>query len=299
MRVSLVTPVYNQAEYLGAAIESVLAQDHPNLEYIVVDDGSTDDSLAVARRYEAAHPGRLRVVHQANAGQAAALNRGWAASSGAWLGYLSSDDALMPSCVGRLLAALAEAPKAVVLYPDFELMDAAGGRLREVQTEPFSLRRLQVDLVCQPGPGALFRRDVFERLGGWRADLRQVPDYEFWLRASTLGAFHRVAQCLARYRIHEQSASFRVMAPERAEEIVRVIDMHPSTLALPASDAAVARARAWVFAAKNHAQSGRLGATLVSLRHVLRLRPAEVVQGSLWRAVLGGALRRLRYAGRV
>lgn len=298
MRVSLVTPVYNQAETLAATIESVLAQDHTDLEYLVIDDGSSDDSLAVARRYEARHPGRLRVIHQRNAGQAAALNRGWRACSGTWIGYLSSDDTLLPSCISAQLAALAARPEAVVSYPDFELMDAQGLTLRTVQAEDFDARRLQVDLVCQPGPGALFRRELFERLGGWRAELRQTPDFEFWLRASTLGPFLRVAQPLARYRIHEASASYRVMAPERAEEIVRVVDGHSSTRSLSPRDAARARARAWSFAAKNHAQSQRLGRALACVLQAARQRPLELLQPMLWRALLGGALRRWRYRER-
>lgn len=298
MRVSLVTAVFNQADYLGAAIESVLAQDHDDLEYLVIDDGSTDDSLAVAQRYASRHPGRLRVIHQANAGQASAQNLGWSQCSGAWLGYLSSDDTLLPGCVSRQLRVLREYPQAVLSYPDFELMDAAGQGLRRVQTEDFDARRMQVELVCQPGPGALFRREVFERLSGWRRDVRQVPDFEFWLRASTLGPFVRVAEPLARYRIHDASASFQVMSAQRAEEIVRVVQGVLPQLGLSERDAAHALARARSLAARNHAQSGRLGAALRCVGQALAQRPAELLQAALWRAVLGGALRRLRYRER-
>lgn len=298
MRVSLVTPVYNQAEYLGATIESVLAQDHPDLEYLVIDDGSSDDSLALARRYEAAHPGRLRVLTQANAGQAATLNRGWSLASGALLGYLSSDDCLNPGAITRLVQALETRPDAVVAYPDFELIDAAGIVLRAVQAEDFDAYRLQVELVCQPGPGALFRRSVFEREGGWRPGLRQTPDFEFWLRVSGHGPFLRVPQLLAQYRIHEESASFRVMPVERAEEIVQMVATTAQALRLPNRDARRALARALSFAAKNHAQSGRLLQSLNRVGAALRLRPTLLWDGAMWRAVLGGLLRRWRYQRR-
>ncbi len=97
---------------------------------------------------------------------------------GSLVGYLSSDDSLHPQAVSRLVQALADRPDAVVAYCDFDLIDAAGRAFRTVRTEDYNTTRLNVDLVCQPGPGALFRREVFDQTGGWAADLRQV---RFWV----------------------------------------------------------------------------------------------------------------------
>ncbi|MDL5032884.1 glycosyltransferase family 2 protein [Pelomonas sp. APW6] len=296
-RVTLVTPVYNQAEYLAATIESVLAQDYAALEYLVIDDGSSDDSLAVARRYEQSHPGRLRVIAQANIGQAATLNKGWAMATGEILAYLSSDDCLLPGAIGRMVEALQSHPRAAVAYCDFWLIDAQGGRLREVRTEDFDADRLRVDLVCQPGPGAFFRREVFTRQGGWRAELRQVPDFEFWLRASREGDFIRVPQALAEYRIHEGSASFRAMPPARAEEIVGVVQAcwaaEPET-----GRARLALAKALGIAAKNHGQSGRLVDALRTFARALRLKPSMAADLGIWRQLIVGIVRRRWYQWR-
>jgi glycosyltransferase involved in cell wall biosynthesis len=292
--VSIVTPAYNQAEYLEATMRSVLAQDYPALEYIVIDDGSSDDSLAVAQRVAVEFPGQVTVLTQANSGQAATLNRGWGLARGEILAYLSSDDCLLPQAVSRMVAALQARPDASVAYCDFWLIDAAGTRLRESRTEEFSAERLCVDLVCQPGPGAFFRRRVFDRTGGWNPSLRQVPDFEFWLRAERQGPFVRVADSLAEYRIHEGSASFRVMPEQRADEIVQVVDRHwlgrgQSAQAL----AALARAR--TLAAKNHAQSGRVGAALRRFAQALRLRPVLALEAAVWRQLLVGFARRVWY----
>lgn len=292
--VTLITPVFNQAEYLAATIESVLAQDYAALEYIVIDDGSTDDSLAVARRYEAAHPGRLTVISQANSGQAATLNKGWAQAQGEILAYLSSDDCLLPGAISHMVEALQARPDAAVAYCDFWLIDAQGQRLRTVLAEEFDRRRLCVDLVCQPGPGAFFRRTVFDAQGGWNAALRQVPDFEFWLRASAQGPFIRVAEPLAEYRIHEGSASFRVMQPARAEEIVQVMErfwqVDPGQQGRQAS-----LARAMAIAAKNHAQSGRPLTALRWFFRALGRRPALAMELGVWRQLLVGMLRRAYY----
>jgi GT2 family glycosyltransferase len=282
MRVTLVTPVYNQAEFLGATIESVLAQDYSELEYLVIDDGSSDDSLLVAQRYESANPGRLTVLTQANAGQAATLNRGWRLGRGQFLGYLSADDRLHPQAISKLATALQASAHAVMAYCDFELMDAAGRALRKVETEDFDVRRLEVDLVCQPGPGALFRRQVFEKTGGWDASLRQVPDFAFWLRASVYGHFIRVPATLAQYRIHPASATFREMPPVRAEEILRVVQLHWQRRE-PSTERRRAQASALCIVAKNHAQSGRLMHGLGALGSAFRCSPPTLWRSLPWR----------------
>lgn len=292
--VSIITPAYNQAEYLEATMRSVLGQDYAALEYIVIDDGSSDASLAVAQRVAAEFPGRVTVLTQANSGQAATLNKGWGLARGEILAYLSSDDCLLPQAVSHMAAALQARPEASVAYCDFWLIDAAGQRLRESHTEDFSAERLCVDLVCQPGPGAFFRRQVFDRTGGWNPSLRQVPDFEFWLRAQQLGPFVRVPATLAEYRIHEGSASFRVMPAPRAEEIVGVVEQHWSQQG-DEDKARQALARARALAAKNHAQSGRLLAALRCFIRALRARPSLALEPTIWRQLLVGFARRVWY----
>jgi len=284
--VSIVTSVFNQAEYLEATMRSVLAQDYPALEYIVIDDGSTDTSLEVARRVADAHPGRVTVLTQANAGQAASLNRGWSLSRGDVLAYLSSDDCLAPHAVSRMVEALQSQPEVVVAYCDFELIDHRGAAIRTVRTEDFDLRRLRVDLVCQPGPGAFFRRAVFDRTGGWRAELRQVPDFEFWLRAASHGTFLRVPEPLAQYRIHDRSASFRAMPEARAEEICGV--MRQYWQGQVGIEADLAMAKSLCIAAKNHAQAGRPWLGGKRLLEAFRLAPRLLVSAQSWRPFLFG-----------
>jgi glycosyltransferase involved in cell wall biosynthesis len=287
--VSLVTPVYNQADTLAETVDSVLAQSYPRLEYLVVDDGSTDATPQVLARYG----GRVRCERQANRGQAQALNQGWALAGGSLLGYLSADDRLAPHAVLRLVEALRSSPSSVVAYGNFRLIDAQGRALRDVRAEDFDLRRLTVDLVCQPGAGVLFRRQLLEDVGGWRADLRQVPDFEFWLRAARKGAFVRVDEVLADYRIHEGSASFRPIAAERSDELARVMDEYWG--AACHRDARRSAATARLVAAKSHAQSGRFAVALARWREALRLDPAVACSRFALRSLASGSLRRAYY----
>lgn len=292
--VTIVTPVYNQADFVAETVQSVLGQDYPRIEYIVIDDGSSDGSAAVLQQLSAHHPGRFTLITQSNAGQAATLNRGWAMAKGEVLAYLSSDDRLHPQAVSRMVRALQAAPEVAVAYCDFSLIDSRGDRMADVMTEDFSETRLRDHLVCQPGPGAFFRRAVYASAGGWDANLRQVPDFEFWLRASQSGPFLRVPLLLADYRVHDESASFRPMSEARADEIVTVVRRH---ICLP--DAAprnhFAMGMALVISAMNHAQSGRVRMAFQRLREALRVHPAIGLQLIVWRRIVSGFFRRSYY----
>lgn len=292
--VTIVTPAYNQGEYLASTMRSVLSQDYQALEYIVIDDGSSDDSLSVAERVAAEYPGRVTVVTQPNVGQAATLNKGWGLAKGEILAYLSSDDCLLPEAVSSMVAALQKNPSASVVYCDFWLIDASGRRIRESKTENFSSKRLCIDLVCQPGPGAFFKRIVFDQTGGWNPQLKQVPDFEFWLRAEKFGSFVRVPDCLAEYRIHEGSASFSYLSLDRANEIVQVVQTYWSENG-SGKMAISAIARAHALAAKNHAQSGRYSISLKHLLAAFGLDIKLIIDANTWRQFVSGLIRRLFY----
>lgn len=287
--VSIVTPTYNQAQFLAKTIESVLAQDYPHIEYIVLDDGSTDHTSTVLQKYA----GRIRAAWHPNMGQARTLNKGWSMARGSLIGYLSSDDLLEKSAVSILVAALSEQPHAVVAYCDFNLVDANGHWIRTLVTEDFDRLRLTVDLVCQPGPGALFRRSMFELAGGWSDGLRQVPDFEFWLRASRYGLFIRVPHILACYRIHADSATLRSVSAELSNEIVTVMAGYWG--AQSGADASRSVGNAYLIAARFHAQSGRPWSSMRAWLAAIRSYPALLVQRKSWLMVAAGLLRRFVY----
>ncbi len=295
-RVALVVPAYNQAEYLAAAVDSVLAQTYPHLELLVVDDGSRDATADVLR----AMGSRVRWRRQENRGQARTLNEAWAECPGEILGYLSSDDLLKPEAVALAVQALQAHPEAVACYGDFDLIDSAGRRIRRVGTEAFDERRLVEDLVCLPGPGAFFRRSAFERSGGWNPALRQIPDFDFWLRLSRCGPFVRVDANLADYRIHPESASFRVATPERADEILRSAQGYWAGVD-PAGSRRAARslAMAHLISARSHFNAGRHRQALRRVAQAARLAPARLAQPVVWRMLAGGLFRRAYYLLRV
>lgn len=281
--VSIVTPTYNQADYLAETIRSVLAQDYPNVEYLVLDDGSTDETPTVLRQFD----GQVQWERHANMGQSKTLNKGWRRAQGKYLGYLSSDDRLLPHAISTLVNAIESRPDVSVVYCDFDLIDKNGQFVKKLATPDFDHAQLVEELNCQPGVGALFRRQVFEQTGGWNPELRKIPDFEFWLRAARFGPFLRVPQTLSEYRVHEESASIRPLPNERSMEIVNTMRAYwqNDTRNAPARRSI---ARAHYSAAKSHAQSGRVFAALGQFWAACRLRPRHLIQRSAWRG-LGSA----------
>ena len=269
--VTIVVPSYNHARHLSAAIDSVLAQNYPRVELIVIDDGSTDDSRAVLERYG----GRFRWEVQPNAGQAATLNKGWAQAHGEILSYLSADDRLLPHAVSSAVTHLQSEPHAIMAYGDFNLVDEHGRMIRPVHAPDFSYFDLVVRTVCAPGPGVFFTRRAFEATGGWNAAFRQWPDYEFWLRLGLQGPFVRVPHVLAEFRVHDASQTFARLPFERAEEPVHALSEYYARSAALPPDIRAAKARAlssaYLASAQLHFRSARPTIALARLLSALRL----------------------------
>lgn len=288
--VSIVTPAFNQGAFLAQTIDSVLAQDYPNIEYWVLDDGSTDETPAVISRYGRA----IRSMRHLNMGQAKTLNKGWQMCRGEFLGYVSSDDILAPNAVSRLVQALISQPTAVVSYGDFTVIDSVGKVLRLIANGDYSERKLIEELVCLPGPGSLFRQSLLKQIGLWNPDLRQVPDLEFWIRASRVGEFVRIPQLVGQSRIHNGSASFSVISRERSEEILVVMN---EFWARHQPDLSHARSMAWagLLASKLHLQSGRFAEGVRCACNAWGRYPCVALELNCWRMLATGLLRRLYY----
>ena len=284
--VSIVTPTYNMGNYIDKTIESVLSQDYKNIEYIIINDGSIDNTKELLDKYN----NKINIIHQENIGQSRTLNRGWMISRGEYIGYLSADDLIKSNAVSSLINRIRNTDY-VVAYPDFELIDSNGRHIRNIETEDFNLNRLTIDLVCQPGPGALFHRKIFESLGGWREDLSQVADFEFWLRAAKFGNFLRVPEVLASFRIHGGSGSFRKVRENNSDEIVRVMDLYWSGSNSDVKNMSLGCAK--IISARSHAQSGRYANALKAWVQATAYSPKKALSYSTLRFIILGLSRRM------
>jgi glycosyltransferase involved in cell wall biosynthesis len=201
LSVSVITPSYNQGEFLERTIESVLSQEVPRLEYLVVDGRSTDATLQILQRYE----GRLRWVSESDRGQAHAINKGIAATSGDIVAWLNSDDMYFEGAVAAASRFLEEHPEVDLVYGDGYYVDRDDRRLDPYQTEPWDLTRfLDACYICQPS--VFFRRRMVERHGVLDERLHYCLDYEYWLRLALRGAhFAYLPRLQAGYRLYAET----------------------------------------------------------------------------------------------
>jgi len=179
--VSVITPSYNQGHFIRETIESVLGQDYPSVEHIVVDGGSTDGTVEILREYGQRYPQRFRWVSEPDKGQSDAFNKGLALAHGPYVGWQNSDDLYTPGALRLLAGALDAHPDAAVACGGCSILDEHG---RIVATR--SARPLTVASAVQESSffnqSALFRRDTLVALGGLREDLDFYMDHELWIR---------------------------------------------------------------------------------------------------------------------
>jgi glycosyltransferase involved in cell wall biosynthesis len=236
--VSIVTPSYNQAAFLEETIRSVLEQDYEPIEYVVVDDGSTDGSVEIVRRYE----GRLTAaIRQENAGQVAALNRGFARTSGSYMGYLNSDDTLLPGAVARMVAELETDPRLLLVYGDALYTDQHGRQTGYLPSREFDVAAMVSacdNHVVQPS--TLWRREAWERYGPLNEDGWYFFDFEFFLRFPP-ERVKRIAEPLSTYRIHAAAKSTGAAGTRLARDHARLAETFFASDRLPETARRVAR----------------------------------------------------------
>jgi glycosyltransferase involved in cell wall biosynthesis len=214
-RVTVVTPSYNQAEFLEATILSVLDQNYPNLEYIIIDGGSNDGSVDIIRKYE----DRLSYwISELDRGQTHAINKGWERSTGAILAYLNSDDLYLPGAIADSVDLLQRHPETDLVYGSMQTIDEHGALLNRIRPGPFSLDRLARSCFI-PQPTVFFRRSLLSQIGLLNESRRFCMDYECWLRAAKVTTPQWLDRFTASFRYHPASKSSSTLGGFLAEEV--------------------------------------------------------------------------------
>lgn len=209
-KITIVTPSFNQGRYIEEALLSVKKQDYPNLEHIVIDGGSTDQTLDILKRYGDRTDWRhLRWVSERDRGQSDALNKGFRAATGEIIGWLNSDDRYRPGAFAALMQAWHSHPGADILYGDYTWIDQSG-RVRRVRREiEFSQFILQYHRVLYiPTTATFFRRRIIDDRNWIDVRLHFAMDYDFFLRLAEHGyRFQHVGALLADFRQHADAKS--------------------------------------------------------------------------------------------
>lgn len=199
--ISIVTPSYNQARFLEATLRSVLDQDYPRIEYLVVDGASTDGSVEIIHRYA----DRLAWwVSEKDTGQSEAINKGFRRARGEFIGWLNSDDIYLPGTISASVAAFQSHPEAGLIYGDALAIDSDGKPFNVMRARQYTLTDLMAfQIICQPA--AFMRRSVLEGVGYLNPSYHLLMDNLLWMCMAQKAPILYVSQTWAAARYHEQA----------------------------------------------------------------------------------------------
>jgi glycosyltransferase involved in cell wall biosynthesis len=220
--VSIVTPSFNQGHFIRATIESVLSQGYPNLEYIIMDAGSTDETASVVKDYSS----RLTWISEKDRGQSHAINKGFRMARGEIVSWLNSDDTILPDAVQTAADALSGEPDAGAVYGEGYCMNREGAiTCRFPHTEPLNLWKLVYlsDYILQQT--AYFRRSSVEEVGFLNEELHYVMDWDLLIRMAMRRSLLYVPEYLGCIREYPEAKSFSGGA-RRIAEIQQVLCKH-------------------------------------------------------------------------
>jgi glycosyltransferase involved in cell wall biosynthesis len=198
--VSIITPSFNQGKYIKETIESVLNQDYPSVEFIVVDGRSTDNTIDILKQYGT----KITWLSEQDRGQAEAINKGIRLAKGEIVAWLNSDDTFLPGAIKKVIDCFLKQPKVKMVYGKSYFIDAAGKIVGRYPTEPFDYQRLPAsNFICQPS--AFFKRHAFFDVGGLNSELHYSLDYDLWIRIAKNFIVKYADQFLSNYRLHKTS----------------------------------------------------------------------------------------------
>jgi glycosyltransferase involved in cell wall biosynthesis len=285
--VSVIIPAYNDAAFIGQALRSVLAQSYRPLDIVVVDDGSTDSTVAIVRETCS----EARVLQQANAGAAVARNRGLAEARGDYVAFLDADDIWHPRKTELELAHLRSCPTCIATYcRKIELRgdaaapawtEAPSAELARVSEDPLESGWLYLELLRNAAiqtSTIMVARGVLDRVGRFDESLRKGQDLEFWLRLSRLGKIHMLDGELSAYRVHGASIShkpmpinYQALVMERSVGMLGPSD--PAGNSLRPHELERLLASSWFQFAYQHFRAGSFDLCHEAIRRSLQYRP--------------------------
>jgi len=216
--VSIVTPSFNQARYLEATIQSVLSQNYPRLEYIILDGGSTDGSVDIIKKYE----GKISWwVSEKDKGQTDALNKGFAHAKGDMLAWLNSDDTYQANAIWAAVKLMQPNPEIGLLYGDANYINEDGRVIGKFPAAQTDLQRLRQGYVHIPQQAAFFRGKLWREVGPLDPSFYFAMDYDLWVRLATRSQVKYIPQTWANFRLH--TAGKTIAADDRCwPEMIRV-----------------------------------------------------------------------------
>lgn len=207
-KISIVTPSYNQAQFLERTILSVLNQNYPNLEYIIIDGGSTDESVEIIKKYEKY---LTYWVSEKDKGQAGAINKGFEKSSGEILAWLNSDDTYLPETFYKITKSFKQNPEADLIFGNMYFINKSDLVIGELRLTKLNIDNFLYEGISIPQPATFWKKNIFKKVGKIQVKYQYCMDFDFFVRIAEIGKLMYIKEYLANFRIHENSKTSKYL----------------------------------------------------------------------------------------
>jgi glycosyltransferase involved in cell wall biosynthesis len=217
--VTTITPTYNRAPFLAETIESILNQDYPNIECIVLDDGSKDNTLEVLNKYK----DKITIISHQNMGEARTVNKGLELANGEFICIVNDDDPILPGLISKSVAVLTEAPSDVLVsYPDWREINLTGQKTRDIFLPQYFFNTMIRTFNVGIGPGIMMKRAVLDVIGLRNPNVKYTSDLDYLFRIVGRGKLIHIPEILATHRTHPTAASTTSRNKQMAQEVANL-----------------------------------------------------------------------------
>lgn len=225
--VTIIVPSFNQGKFIGETLDSILAQDYRPIEILVLDGGSTDETVAVLKSFAAAP--ELIWWSEPDKGVTDAVNKGMQRASGKIVAIQSSDDLYLPGAISAAVEFLTAHEEVRLAYGDVELIDEHSAKIGSDLLGEFDLKQYLGRFTYIPQPSAFFRAEMIAAIGGWRSEVSYAADADFWLRIAVQHKVAKINRLMAQYRYHaEQRDTQKARIARDWETTIRdLLKVHP------------------------------------------------------------------------
>ncbi len=289
--ISVVMSAYNAQRYLRESVDSILSQTFADFEFIIIDDGSKDQTLSILREYEKQDK-RIRIISRPNKGLTLSLNEGLAAAKAPLIARMDADDVSLPDRFEKQIAYLNQHPEVVLLGASVELIDPYGVHIGDqpypTDHETLLRRLLKGEGGCIPHPVTMYRADAVTKIGGYRSEYNNIEDLDLFLRLATIGRVANLPQQLLKYRRDTGSISHTKRENQfrlKKQVLIEAHQLHK--LPVPDFDFSTAwrpkpaheQIRIWGWRAL---KLRRVDAARGHAKELLRLKPFSLAAWKLW-----------------
>ena len=219
VKVTIITPSYNQGDYIERTILSVLNQSYKAIEYIIFDSCSTDNTMNIVNKYK----DKLKVFVEKDKGQTDAINKGFRMASGDIIGWINSDDELLPDCVEKVVNAFKSNENIGIVYGDTILIDQNNNKIGDAKCPNINLNKLLNTNSSVIQPGSFYKKDLVQKVGYLNDKLSYVMDFDLWIKLLKISNAYYIPQYLSEFRFHDSSktqSAYLKFLPEKIKIII-------------------------------------------------------------------------------